>query len=396
MNKKTLHDINFKDKKVIVRCDFNVPMDDNQRITDDNRIKSSLPTIEYLIKNNAKVILISHLGRPGGKSDNKYSLEPVAKRLSELLNKDVKFLQSDNVLSDSVEKDVEAMNAGDIVLLENTRFRSEETENSGDFAEELASLADIFVNDAFGTSHRSHSSNVGIASILPSCVGFLVEKELKIMKETLDNPKSPFIAILGGAKVSDKIGVIENLLDKVDSILIGGGMAYTFLKAKGYNIGRSLVEEDKLDLAKEILLKSKEKNVEIILPIDVRATTEFRDDGDILMVDIDNIPKNMMGLDIGDMTIEIFKDRIKKAKTIVWNGPMGVFEFDNFKKGTYEIARAIAESNSISIVGGGDSALAVENAGYKDKMTHVSTGGGASLELLEGRDLPGIECISDK
>ncbi len=396
LNKKTLKDLNFQGKKVLVRCDFNVPMDENGNITDDNRITSSLPTINHLIDKEAKVILMSHLGRPKGEPNPKFSLSPVAERLSELLGKEVIFPKDDMVVSDKVKEIVNNMSNGDVVLLENTRFRSEETKNGENFAKDLASLGDLFVNDAFGTSHRAHASNVGVSSQLPSAVGFLVEKEISIMGKAIEEPEKPFVAILGGAKVSDKIGVIENLLDKVDTILIGGGMAYTFLKAQGYEIGTSLLEEDKIDLAKGLLEKAKNKNVNIVLPVDIVVAKEFKNDTEFKTVKIDNIPKDMMGLDIGEETIKIFSDEIKKARTIVWNGPAGVFEMDNFSKGTYAIAKAMAESKGTTIVGGGDSAAAVEKAGYKDKITHVSTGGGASLELLEGKVLPGIAAITER
>lgn len=396
MNKMCIKDIDVKGKRVLVRCDFNVPMDEDQNITDDNRIVGSLPTIKYLVDNDAKVILMSHLGRPKGEAKKEYSLKPVGEKLSQLLGKDVIFAQDDNVVSDSVRDIVSNMNDGEIVLLENTRYRKEETKNGEEFSKELASLADIFVNDAFGTSHRAHSSNVGVSSLIPSSVGFLVEKEISIMGRALENPERPFVAILGGAKVSDKIGVIENLLDKVDTILVGGGMAYTFLKAQGYEIGTSLLEEDKIDLAKELLEKAKAKNVDLVLPVDTVVALEFKNDTEFKNVDINEIPSNMMGLDIGNKTIELFSDIIKNAKTIIWNGPSGVFEMENYSKGTYAIAKALSESDGITIVGGGDSASAVEKAGYKDKITHVSTGGGASLELLEGKVLPGIDIIAEK
>lgn len=396
MNKKTLKDFDFKGKRVLVRCDFNVPMDDNQNITDDRRIVSSLPTIEYLMKEGAKVILMSHLGRPKGEANPKYSLLPVAKRLSELLNKDVVFAKDDLVVSDKVKEEISKLNEGDVALLENTRFRKEEEKNEENFAKELASLGDIYVNDAFGTSHRAHASNVGVSTHLPSAVGFLVEKEISIMGKALEDPERPFVAILGGAKVSDKIGVIENLLEKVDSILICGGMAYTFLKAKGYEIGQSLLEEDKIDLANNLMEKAKEKNVKLLLPVDVVVAKEFKNDTEFKTVEIDEIPVDWMGLDIGEETLRVFTEEIKKAKTVVWNGPCGVFEMENFSKGTYGIAKALAESEATTIVGGGDSASAIEKAGYADKVTHVSTGGGASLELLEGKVLPGIAAISDK
>lgn len=396
LNKKTLKDLNVQGKKVLVRCDFNVPMDENQNITDDIRITSSLPTINYLIENGAKVILMSHLGRPKGEANPKFSLEPVSNRLSELIGKDIIFAADDQVVSEKVKATINSMKNGDVVLLQNTRFRKEEEKNGEDFAKELASLGDLYVNDAFGTSHRAHASNVGVSSILPSAVGFLVEKEISIMGKALEEPERPFLAILGGAKVSDKIGVIENLLNKVDGILIGGGMSYTFLKAQGYEIGTSLLEEDKIQLAKNLLEQAKEKGVDLILPVDIVVAKEFSNDSEFKTVNIHSIPKDMMGLDIGEQTIKEFSDRIKKAKTVVWNGPTGVFEMENFSKGTYSIAKAMIESGGITIVGGGDSASAVEKAGYADKMTHVSTGGGASLELLEGKKLPGIEAISEK
>jgi len=392
----TLEDLEVKGKRVLVRCDFNVPMDDEGNITDDRRIVSSLPTIEYLIENGAKVILMSHLGRPKGEANPKYSLAPVARRLSELLNKEVIFAKDDRVVSDDVKVIVSKMNEGDVVLLENTRFRKEEEKNDDNFAKELASLGDLYVNDAFGTSHRAHASNVGVSKWLPSAVGYLVEKEISTMGKALENPEKPFVAILGGAKVSDKIGVIQNLLNKVDTILIGGGMAYTFLKAQGYEIGTSILEEDKVDLANQLLKEAEEKKVKLLLPVDIVVAKEFKNDTEFKTVKIDSIPKDMMGMDIGEETIKLFSDEIRKAKTIVWNGPMGVFEMENFKKGTESIAKAMAESDAITIVGGGDSASAVEKAGFGEKITHISTGGGASLEFLEGKELPGIAAISDK
>jgi phosphoglycerate kinase len=395
-NKKTLKDLNFEGKKVLVRCDFNVPMDSEQNITDDNRITASLPTINYLIEKGAKVILLSHLGRPKGEANQKFSLEPVAKRLSDLLNKEVVFAADNNVVSEDVRKIIHNMKNGDVALLQNTRFRKEEEKNGVDFAKEIASLGDLYVNDAFGTSHRAHASNVGLSTLLPSALGFLVEKEVSIMGKAIDDPERPFVAILGGAKVSDKIGVIENLIHKVDSIIIVGGMAFTFLKAQGYEVGKSLLEEDKIELAKELLEKAASKGVKIILPVDIVVAKEFKNDTEFKTVKMDSIPEDMMGLDIGQETIKLVSEELKKAKTIVWNGPAGVFEMDNFNKGTYAIAKAMVDSGAITIVGGGDSALAVEKAGYADKITHVSTGGGASLELLEGKVLPGIDAISEK
>lgn len=395
LNKKSLKDIDFTGKKVLVRCDFNVPMDGNGKITDDIRITSSLPTINYLIEKDAKIILMSHLGRPKGEANKKYSLKAVADRLTELLNKEVIFAEDDNVVSSAVKKQIDAMEDGDVLLLENTRFRKEEEKNEENFAKDLASLGDLYVNDAFGTSHRAHASNVGVSTYLPSAVGFLVDKEISVMGKALESPERPFVAILGGAKVSDKIGVIENLINKVDTIIVGGGMAYTFLKAQGYEIGKSLLEEDKIELAKELLQKAKDNNVKLMLPVDVVAAREFKNDTEFKTVKIDNISEDMMGLDIGDESIKLFSNLIKEAKTVIWNGPMGVFEMENFAKGTDAIARAMAESEGITIVGGGDSASAVEKSGYAEKMTHISTGGGASLEFLEGKILPGIEAISD-
>lgn len=396
LNKKTLKDIEVEGKRVLVRCDFNVPMDDKGEITDDARIKSSLPTIKELLKRDAKVILMSHLGRPKGKANPDLSLGKVGERLTELLGKEVTFLQDDKVVSEKIKEETRNMLSGSIVLLENTRFREEETKNEDDFSKELASLGDIFVNDAFGTCHRAHSSNVGVSNYLESALGFLVEKEVSIMGEALEDPDRPFLAILGGAKVSDKIGVIDNLLDKVDSIIIGGGMSYTFLKAGGLEVGTSLLEADKIDLANELLEKAKAKDVDLLLPKDIVVADEFKNDTHFKTVEASNIPDDMMGLDIGKESIKLFTEKIKQAKTIVWNGPLGVFEMENFKKGTYDIAKALADSEGTTIIGGGDSALAVELAGYKDNMTHVSTGGGASLELLEGKELPGIKAISNK
>ena len=393
--KKTIRDIDWSDKTAVVRCDFNVPLV-NGKISDDTRIVAALPTINYLIENKAKVILLSHLGRPKGEAKKEFSLEPVAKELSRLLNKEVKFLQSDLVVDDNVKNKVLNLQDGEVALLENTRFRPEETKNIDNFSKELSSLGDIYINDAFGTSHRAHCSNVGLCKFLPSAVGFLVEKEISIMGKALSNPERPFVAILGGAKVSDKITVIENLIEKVDSIIIGGGMAFTFLKSLGYSVGKSLLEEDKIDLAKDLYEKAKSKNVNMLLPVDVVVSKEFSNDSDFKTVTIDSIEEDYMGLDIGYKTVELFSDEIKKAKTVVWNGPMGVFEMPNFAKGTFEIAKAIAETDSISIIGGGDSASAAEKSGFKDKITHISTGGGASLEFLEGKILPGIDAIDNK
>ena len=398
MNKNVITDLDVTSKRVIVRVDFNVPMSKSEvgKITDNARILAALPTINYLIKNKAKVILLSHLGRPKGEAKKEFSLEPVAKELYRLLNKEVKFLQSDLVVDDNVKNKVFNLQDGEVALLENTRFRPEETKNIDNFSKELSSLGDIYINDAFGTSHRAHCSNVGLCKFLPSAVGFLVEKEISIMGKALSNPERPFVAILGGAKVSDKITVIENLIEKVDSIIIGGGMAFTFLKSLGYSVGKSLLEEDKIDLAKDLYEKAKSKNVNMLLPVDVVVSKEFSNDSDFKTVTIDSIEEDYMGLDIGYKTVELFSDEIKKAKTVVWNGPMGVFEMPNFAKGTFEIAKAIAETDSISIIGGGDSASAAEKSGFKDKITHISTGGGASLEFLEGKILPGIDAIDNK
>jgi len=397
MNKKTLKDIDANNKKVLVRCDFNVPLDDAGNITDDIRITSSLPTINYLLENGAAVILMSHLGRPDGEPNPKYSLLPVAERLSQLLDKKVIFEDCDTVVDDKVRANASKLVKGEVMLLQNTRYRKEETKNGDNLAHELASLGNLFVNDAFGTAHRAHSSNVGICKYLPSAVGFLVEKEIEVMGKALENPKRPFTAILGGAKVSDKIAVIENLLNIADNIIIGGGMMYTFLKAQGYNVGTSLLEEGKIDLAKEIIKKSKEKNINLYLPLDAVVAKEFKNDTEFYTVNIDKMPDGFMGLDIGEKTIENFCNVIKESKTIIWNGPLGVFEMDNFAKGTNSIAQCIADNKqAVSIIGGGDSAAAVEKIGLADKITHISTGGGASLEFLEGKVLPGIDAVDNK
>ncbi|MDF2676026.1 MAG: pgk [Bacillota bacterium] len=397
MNKKTLKDIDVKNKKVLVRCDFNVPLDKEGNITDDNRITSSLPTINYLLQQGASLILMSHLGRPDGEVNKKYSLLPVANRLSELLNKEVYFADCDTVYDEKVKESASKLQAGEVMVLQNTRFRKEETKNGDDLSRELSSLADIYVNDAFGTAHRAHSSNAGVCKYLPSAVGFLIEKELEIMGSALQNPKRPFTAILGGAKVSDKIAVIENLLNIADNIIIGGGMAYTFLKAKGYNVGTSLLEEEKIELAKELIEKAKHKNINLYLPIDTVVAKEFKNETEFFTVDSDKIPEGYMGLDIGEKTIEKFENIIKESKTIIWNGPLGVFEMDNFANGTNTIAKCIAKNkDAVSIIGGGDSAAAVEKIGLADQITHISTGGGASLEFLEGKVLPGIDAVDNK
>ncbi len=398
MNKKTVKDLDVKGKKVLVRVDFNVPLskEEKGKIADDARIKAAIPTINYLSENGAKVILMSHLGRPKGEANPEFSLKPVADYLANEYNDKFTFIPSDEVVDEKVKEEVDKLQDGQIALLENTRFRKEETKNGEDFAKELASLADLYVNDAFGTSHRAHASNVGVASILPSAVGFLIEKEIEVMGKALEDPDHPFVSILGGAKVSDKIGVIENLITKVDTILIGGGMAYTFLKAQGIEIGKSLLEEDKMDLSLELIEKAKANGVEILLPVDVVIADKIEAGVDTEIVDINNIPEDKEALDIGPKTAEIFAEKIKNAKTVVWNGPMGVFEIKEFSNGTNEVAKALSDSDAVTIVGGGDSALAIEMAGLKDKITHVSTGGGASLEFLEGKDLPGISAIEDK
>lgn len=396
MAKKTLKDYDFTDKKVLVRVDFNVPQtkDGTGHIVDDSRIVAALPTIRQLLKQNATVILMSHLGRPKG-PEAKFTLRPVAERLEELLGQKVHFLASETVVDASVKQAAAALKGGEVALLENTRFVSGETKNDPAFSKDLASLADIFVNDAFATCHRAHSSNVGVAALLPSALGLLVQKEVDIMGEALQDPKHPFVAILGGAKVSDKIGVIENLLDKVDTILIGGGMAYTFLKAMGKEIGTSLLEADKLELAKDLLHRAKEKGVRVELPTDGVIADAVAENQKTAIVSIDAIPADKMSLDIGPETIKTFTSIVKEAKTVVWNGPMGVFEIKEFSNGTLALAKAMAECQGTTIIGGGDSAAAVEQAGYKEKMTHVSTGGGASLEFLEGKELPGIAAITD-
>lgn len=392
--KKTLNDMNFEGKKALVRVDFNVPLE-NGNITDDARIVAALPTINTILEKGGAVILISHLGRPKGEAKAEFSLKPVANHLKDLLGKEVEFWQSDSVIDEDVKEKAKNLKAGQVAILENTRYRSEEEANDEEFSKELASLADVYVNDAFGTSHRAHASNVGVSSFLPSAVGKLIEKEISIMGKALESPEKPFVAILGGAKVSDKISVIENLLDKVDSILIGGGMAYTFLKAQGYEIGKSLLEEDKIDYAAKLLETAKEKNVDILLPVDTVVAKEISADAETSICKNGEIPADYMGLDIGPETIKNYKEKIISAKTVVWNGPMGVFECEPFSKGTFAIAEAMAETDGITIIGGGDSALAVERAGQKEKMTHVSTGGGASLKFLEGKVLPGIEAIEE-
>lgn len=395
MNKKTVKDIDVNGKKVLVRCDFNVPIDsETGKITDNRRIRAALPTIQYLLDHNAKVILCSHLGRPKGEFNLKYSLKPVAEELSKLLNKDVKLAK--DVIGESAKELTSNMKEGDIVLLENVRFHKEEEQNDPEYSKALASMAEIYVNDAFGTAHRAHSSTTGVADYLPAVSGFLIEKELEFLGGALEKPKHPFVAILGGAKVSDKIGVIENLLDKVDTLIIGGGMAYTFYKAQGHHIGTSICEEDKLDLAKSILEKAQEKGVKLLLPVDNHVSSEYSNNGEDKIVDSTEIPDGFMGLDIGPKTIEKFEEAVKDAKTVVWNGPLGVCEFDKFATGTKAVATMLSKIGATTIIGGGDSAAAIEKLGLADKMTHISTGGGASLEFLEGKTLPGIACLQDK
>ena len=393
-NKKSVEDIDVSGKKVIVRCDFNVPQDETGRITDDKRIVAALPTIKYLLEHNAAVILCSHLGRPKGEFKMKYSLAPVAERLSELLGKEVKLAK--DVIGEDAKKLASELKCGEAMLLENVRFHKEEEKNDPAFAKELASMAEIYVNDAFGTAHRAHASTAGIADYLPAVCGFLINKEISIMGKALANPVRPFVAILGGAKVSDKIGVINNLIEKCDTIIIGGGMSYTFMKAMGKEIGTSLCEDDKLDLAKDLMAKAEAKGVKLLLPIDTVCADHFAADATPVVYEAGALPADMMGLDIGPKTVELFSAAVKDAGTVVWNGPMGVFEFDAFAVGTKAMAKAIAESNAVSIIGGGDSAAAVEKLGFADKMSHISTGGGASLEFLEGLVLPGIACLEDK
>jgi len=395
MNKKSVEDVVVKGKKVLVRVDFNVPLDEKLNITDDNRIKAALPTIEYLLNKGAKLILASHLGRPKGVGfEGKYSLAPVAARLEELLGKKV-TLASD-CIGESAKNSVTKLKEGEIVLLENVRFHKEETKNDPDFAKALASLAEVYVNDAFGTAHRAHASTEGVTKFLPSVAGYLLKKEIDIMGNALDNPKRPFVAILGGAKVSDKIGVIENLLKKVDTLIIGGGMAYTFFKALGYEVGKSLLEADKVELAKRLMEDAKATGVKFLLPVDNVVAKEFKADAEHKVVDSDKIPADWEGLDIGPVTRELFGKEILNAKTVIWNGPMGVFEFPAFAKGTEAVAEYLSRCDGITIIGGGDSAAAVEQMGYSDKVTHVSTGGGASLEFMEGLELPGVAALQDE
>ena len=394
MNKKTIKDINIEGKKVLVRCDFNVPMDENRNIMDNTRIVAALPTIKYLLEKNCAIILCSHLGRPKGEFKPEFSLKPVAKELSRLLDKEI--IMAEDVIGKDAKTKAANLQNGQIMLLENVRFHKQETDNDPEFAKELASMAEIYVSDAFGAVHRAHASTAGVAAYLPAVAGFLIEKELKFLGKAISNPERPFIAILGGAKVSDKIGVIDNLLEKVDVLIIGGGMAYTFFKSMGYGVGKSICELDKLDLAKEAMEKAKQKGVKLMLPVDTRVGKEYKEDTESKVVKYTEIPDDWEGFDIGDETIKMFSDELRKAKTVVWNGPLGLFEFPQFAIGTNAIAKVLSEIDATTIIGGGDSAAAVKKAGLEDKMTHISTGGGASLEFLEGKKLPGIECLLDK
>ncbi|MDD7719499.1 MAG: phosphoglycerate kinase [Eubacteriaceae bacterium] len=393
--KKTIRDIDVKGKRIVARCDFNVPMQDGV-ITDDNRIVAALPTIKYLVEKGAKVVLMSHLGRPKGEAKMEYTLEPVANRLSQVLGQEVKFISCPEVVNDQVKAAAEELKDGEVMLLENVRFRKEETDNEAGFAKELASLGEIFVQDAFGTAHRAHASTAGIADYLPAVSGFLIEKEVKFLGSAVENPERPFVAIMGGAKVGDKIPVIENLLQKVDTLIIGGGMAYTFFKSMGLEIGKSILDADNIELAQNLMEKAEALGVKMLIPVDTVCAAEFSNDAETKICDRDAIPADMEGLDIGPKTVELYKEALKDAKTVVWNGPMGVFEMPNFAKGTKAIAEILAESEAITIIGGGDSAAAAEQFGLADKMTHISTGGGASLEFLEGKVLPGIAVIEDK
>ena len=396
MNKKRMDDLQVSGEKVLVRCDFNVPMDKEGNITDDIRIRAALPTINYLLDKNAGVILMSHLGRPKGEANPKYSLAPVAKRIGELIGKDVIFAEDDTVTGPVAQQAAKNLQPGQVMLLQNVRYRKEEEKNDPSFSRELATLGTIYINDAFGTAHRAHCSTTGLAEYLPAAMGYLIEKEVQFLGKALEDPEKPFVAILGGAKVSDKIGVIENLLTKVDTLVIGGGMAYTFLKAKGLEIGKSLLEEDKIQLAKELMEKAAANNVALLLPVDTVSASDVSAEATYETVDVDAMPVDGIGVDIGPKTVALYKEAIADAKTVVWNGPMGVFEIDAFATGTREVAKALSESKAVTIIGGGDSAAAVEQLGYADAMTHISTGGGASLEFLEGKVLPGIAAIPEK
>ena len=392
-NKKTVRDIDVRGKKVLIRCDFNTPIDENGHLTDERRIQGALPTLRYLITSGAAVIVVSHLGRPKGQYNPKYTLKPVANRLSELLKMPVTL--ANDVIGEDADHLCAAIQPGEIVMLENVRFHKEEEKNDPAFSQKLASYADVYVNDAFGTSHRAHSSTAGVAAYLPAVCGFLIEKEISVIGKALTNPARPFVAITGGAKVSDKIGVINALIDQCDTVIIGGAMSYTFLRALSGEVGNSPCELDKLDVAADILMRALEGNVRLVLPDDVVVTKEFSPDADAYVVDARHMPDGMGGMDMGPRTIEKFKRYLKDAGTVVWNGPLGVFEFDKFAGSTREIARAVAESGAVSIIGGGDSAAAIEQLGFSDRVTHISTGGGASLELIEGKELPGIACLMD-
>ena len=395
MDKKTVRDLDVSGKKVLVRCDFNVPLDENKNITDKTRIVAALPTIKYLLEHNAKVILCSHLGRPKGEFNMEYSLAPVAKELEKELG--VSVMLAKDVTGESAKELAANLKEGEVVLLENVRFDPREEKNEDSLSKEFASLAELYVNDAFGTCHRAHSSTAGVAKFLPSACGFLIEKELKNLGDALNNPKRPFVAILGGKKVSDKIGVIDNLLEKVDTLIIGGGMAYTFFKAMGYNVGNSICELDKLDLALNLIEKAKQKNVKLLLPVDNVLGKEFSNDTETMVVKSTEIPDGWEGFDIGPDTIKVYEEELRNAKTVLWNGPIGVFELDKFAVGTNEVAKLLASlEDCITIIGGGDSAAAITKIGLADKMTHISTGGGASLEFIEGKVLPGIDCIENK
>lgn len=393
--KKTIRDIDLKGKKVIVRCDFNVPMQDG-KISDDTRIKAALPTIKYLMEHEAAIILMSHMGRPKGEPKPEFTLAPVAESLKKYLNTDIRFKSCPTVICDDIKEMARALKPGEVMLLENLRYRKEETDNDPEFSKDLASLAEIFVQEAFGTAHRAHASTAGVADYLPAVSGFLIEKEVSFLGGAVEQPKKPFVAIMGGAKVGDKIPVIENLIKKVDTLLIGGGMAYTFYKALGLNIGTSILDSDNVELAGELMKKAEDAGVKMLIPLDVRCAKEFDNDSESIVCDRDQIPEDMMGMDIGPKTVELFSKEIENAETVVWNGPMGVFEMPNFAGGTKAIAEALAKSKAITIIGGGDSAAAVEQFGLADKMSHISTGGGASLEFLEGKILPGIAVIQDK
>ncbi|MCQ2978889.1 MAG: phosphoglycerate kinase [Clostridia bacterium] len=396
--KKTVDDINVSGKRVLVRCDFNVPLDkETGAITDTTRIVESLPTIKKLLNDGGRVILCSHLGKAKGEPDPKLSLRPVAEKLSELLGKEVKFADDDNVVGENAKRIANELQDGEVMLLQNTRYRAGEEACEDEFSQELASLAEVFVNDAFGTAHRAHASNVGVTKFLPNpVVGYLMEKEVKFLGDAVDNPVRPFVAILGGLKVKDKIKVIDNLLDKVDVLIIGGAMAYTFLVAKGYAVGNSVVDEEKIDFAKDMMAKAEAKGVKLLLPIDTVVAKEFAADAEHMTVDADKIPEGWQGLDIGEKTVAMFKEELANAKTVIWNGPMGVFEFPEFAKGTLEVAKTLSEIDATTIIGGGDSASAVNNLGFGDKMSHISTGGGASLEFLEGEELPALKVVENK